>query len=83
MERRLQDEEAMKTMTPTIEIVRVDRFVVEVDVTLIETEGGWSPYLSLEDAQKVEAVELALKRGDVAAAQKLGRVYELTLVAAE
>jgi hypothetical protein len=70
----------MKTMMPTTEIVREGRFVAEVDVTMIETEGGWSPYLSLEDAERLEAVSEALKRGDVRAAQKFGRVYELTLV---
>ena len=73
----------MKTMTPTTEIVREGRYVAEVDVMLIETDGGWSPYLSLDDAEKLEAVSLALKRGDLAAAQKVGRVYEMVPVAAE
>ena len=59
-----------KTETPATEIVRQGRHVAEVDVTLIETEGGWSPYLSLADAEKIEAVSLALKRGDVAAAKR-------------
>lgn len=67
-----------KTETPTTEIVREGRYVAEVDVTLIETDGGWSPYLSLADAEKIEAVSLALKRADIAAARALGgRVYEL------
>ena len=67
-----------KTETPTTEIVREGRYVAEVDVTLIETEGGWSPYLSLADASRLEAVSLALKRADIAAARQLGgRVYEL------
>ena len=73
----------MKTMTPTTEIVREGRYVAEVDVMLIETDGGWSPYLSLDDAEKLEAVSLALKRGDLAAAQRVGRVYEMVPVAAE
>jgi hypothetical protein len=64
--------------TPTTQIVREGRYVAEVDVTMIETDGGWSPYLSLADAEKIEAVSLALKRGDVATARALGgRVYEL------
>ena len=67
-----------KTETPTTEILREGRYVAEVDVTFIETDGGWSPYLSLADAEKIEAVTLALKRGDVATARQLGgRVYEL------
>lgn len=73
----------MKTMPQTVEIVREGSFVAELDVTLIETEGGWSPYLSLDDVEKLEVVTLALQRGDLAAAQRIGRVYELTPVAAE
>ncbi len=73
----------MRTETPATEIVREGRYVAEVDVTLIETDGGWAPYLSLADAEKLEAVSLALKRADIAAARALGgRVYELLEVSA-
>jgi hypothetical protein len=67
-----------KSETPTMEVIREGRYVAEVDVTLIETDGGWSPCLSLADAEKIEAVSSALKRGDIAAARVAGgRVYEL------
>ena len=39
--------------------------------------------MSLEDAKKLEAVRLALQRGDIAEAAKHGRVFELTPVAAK
>ena len=72
-----------RTETATTEIVREGRYVAEVDVTLIETDGGWAPYLSLADAEKLEALSLALKRADIAAARTLGgRVYELREVTA-
>ena len=72
-----------KTETLTTEIVREGRYVAEVDVMLIETDGGWSPYLSLDDAEKLEAVSLALKRADIAAVRTMGaRVYELREVTA-
>lgn len=67
----------------TIEYIHVGRLVAEVEVTLIDTNSEWSPYFSLEDAQKLEAVRAALKRGDIAAAAKLSKVYEMTPVAAE
>jgi hypothetical protein len=54
-----------------------------VPVTLIETGSEWSPYFSLEDAEKLEEVRLALRRSDLRAAAQLGKVYELTPVAAE
>ena len=72
----------MKTR-PTVELVHEGRFAAEVDVSLIETDSDWSPYYSLDDAEKLDAVRLALRRGDLKAAAKLGRVYELKPVAAE
>ena len=71
------------TKTPSVELVRSGGYLAEVDVELIETEGGWSPYYSLEDAKKIEAVQIALDRGDVVAAAKLGRVFKVFPVAAE
>ena len=31
-------------------------YVAEVDVELIDTDEGWSPYLSLEDAYRLDEV---------------------------
>jgi hypothetical protein len=67
----------------TVEFVHEGKYAAEVPVELIEEEGGWSPYFSLEDAQKLETVRLALRRGDIAEASKHARVFELTPVAAE
>lgn len=67
----------------TIELVREGRYVAEIEVTLIETDGEWSPYLSLDDAEKLDAVRLALREGNLKAAARLGRVYELKPVAVE
>jgi hypothetical protein len=61
----------------TVEFIREGKYAAEVPVELIEEEGGWSPYFSLEDAKKVETVRLALRRGDVSTAAKYGRVFEL------
>ena len=66
----------------TVEFIHAGKYAAEVPVELIEEEGGWSPYLSLEDAKKIELVRLALQRGDVAAAAKHGRVFELLPVTA-
>ena len=58
------------------------KYAAEVPVELIEEEGGWSPYLSLDDAKKLEAVRLALRRGDLSTAAKHARVFELLPVSA-
>ena len=63
----------------TKRLVREGEFAAEVDVNLVETEGGWTPYLSLEDAYKLDDVRDALRAGDVKrAAQLANRVYRLT-----
>jgi len=62
--------------------VHEGEYAAEVDVELIETEGAWSPYLALEDARKLDTVGEALRRGDIGAASKVGRVYHLTPVSA-
>jgi len=61
----------------TVEFVHEGKYAAEVPVVLIEDETGWSPYLSIEDATKLDAVRQALKSGDIASAAKHGRVFEL------
>ncbi len=64
------------------EFIHEGRYAAEVDVVLIENENEWSPYYSLEDAEKLESVRLALQCGDLRAAAKLARVFELKPVKA-
>jgi hypothetical protein len=64
-------------------LVREGDFVAEVDVNLVEAEGGWTPYLSLDDAYRLDDVRDALRAGDVKLASRLAnRVYRLTPVEA-
>jgi hypothetical protein len=60
--------------------VREGSYGAEVDVELVEEDNGWSPYLSLDDARKLDAVREALRQGDIAAASRLARVFSLTPV---
>ncbi len=62
-------------------LVQEGEYMVEVEITLIEEEGGWSPYVSLEDAYKLDDVREALRSGDIEAASKIGKVFKLTPVA--
>lgn len=66
----------------TTEFVHEGKYAAEVLVELIVEEGGWSPYLSVEDAGKLETVRLALQRGDVTTAARYGCVFELLPVSA-
>lgn len=62
-------------------LVHEGRYVAEVEVELIDTDEGWSPYLSLEDAYRLDDVRYALRRDDIKSAARLARVYTLNPVA--
>jgi hypothetical protein len=72
-------------MTPrkTTKFVHEGRYAAEVDIEFLDDEHEWAPFLSMADAKKLDEVRLALRRGDLKAAGKLARVFELTPVAAE
>lgn len=70
----------MKTQ-PSSKLIREGNYVIEVQVDLQITPEGWSPYLSLEDAYKLDDARAAIRRGDLAAAARFGRVFTLVPVA--
>lgn len=57
-------------------------FAAEVEVEVLDSDGAWSPYLSLADAEKLDGVRVALRQGDVKAASRLGRIFQLLPVSA-
>ena len=82
MGRDVAEETNMSTKATT-RLVREGDFVAEVDVRLIEAEGGWAPYLSLDDAYRLDDVRQALQSGDIRRASRLAsRVYRLMPVTA-
>ena len=69
-----------------IRFVRQGNLAAEVEVTPREdTElPAWGPYLTAEDARKLDAVRKALRASDITTARKLAlRVFTLHPVAAE
>ena len=81
MGRNVAEKTDMKTRS-TRKLVREGDLVAEVEVYLLEGDAGWAPYLSLDDAYKLDDVREALKSGDVDRAAALAsRVYRLMPVA--
>ncbi len=62
-------------------LVHEGEYVAEIDVRLIETDSSWSPYLSIDDAYKIDDVRGALRRRDIKAASRHARIFTLTPVA--
>ncbi len=57
--------------------VHEGRYVAELEVSLVEDATGWSPYLSVEDAYRLDDVREALRQGDLEAAAQYAQIYEL------
>jgi hypothetical protein len=75
-----QNPETMNTKTQT-KLIRQGDYIAEIDITLTYTDSDWSPYLSLQEAQKLDHLRQALQQDDLQAAGQLARIYQLTPIA--
>ena len=73
---------ARKVTRNATKLIHEGKYAAEVAIELHSEDKAWSPTVSLADARKLDDVRLALRRGDIAAAAKLGRVFDLTPVSA-
>ena len=55
----------------SVKLVRDSKYAAEVDIDLHYSDESWSPTMSADDARKLDAVHLALRRGNVAEAAKV------------
>ena len=55
--------------------IHVGQYVAEVEVELLEADDQWAPYLSLEDAHRLDKVREALSKNDTKTAAQYGVVY--------
>ena len=67
----------MKTKTQT-KIIHEGEYMAEVEVIMTYNDDEWSPYLSIEDVEKLDTVRLALRENELETASKLAQIYRLT-----
>ena len=77
MDDRLSEE----TVVKCTKLIHEGEYAAEVEVELRDSETGWSPYLSVEDAQKLDQVREALRKNDFKRAANFGRVFKLMPIA--
>ena len=53
------------------------RYMAEVEIQLIEGDDEWAPYISVEDAARLDEVREALQREDLESASRNARIYKL------
>lgn len=58
-----------------VRFVHADKYAAEVEVELIPDDDAWGPYISRDDAMKLDRVRSALKRGDISSAAREARVF--------
>jgi hypothetical protein len=58
-------------------ILREGNYLAEVDIEIVETGEGWSPYLSLDNAKKLDEVRETLRNGDIKSASEKARIFIL------
>jgi hypothetical protein len=64
-----------------VELIREGDYVAEVQVELTHEDEAWGPYLSVQDAERLDTVREALRLGDLEKAGRLAKVYRLMPVA--
>ncbi len=64
-----------------VKLVHEGKYVAEVKIEIIDSENAWSPYVSLDDALKLDTMRELLREDNIAEAKKLGKVYLLKPVA--
>lgn len=66
-------------MTTAVQLVREGDLAVEVLVSMDSAAGSWGPSANLEEIRRLDRAREALRRGDLVAAAREGRVYRLIL----
>jgi hypothetical protein len=74
-------------MTPTrtettVKHIHEGKYAADVRITLHYDGSGWDPTIDREDVEKLERVQVALRRGDLAAASREAKVFELLPISA-
>ena len=66
------------TKRSVTKLVHIGEYLAEVDVVMIYSDDDWSPYLSVDDAMKLDDVRESLRQKDFETARKLARVFTLS-----
>lgn len=67
----------------TVKHIHEGKYAADVWITLHYDGSGWDPTIDRQDIEKLDRVRFALRHGDVAAAAKDAKVFELLPLAGE
>lgn len=61
----------------TTKYIHEGKYVAEVEIELLHSDEGWSPYISLDDTLKLDEIRDALRQHNFTLARKYAKVYKL------
>ena len=71
-----------KRTEQTIKHIHEGKYAADVSIIFQYDGSGWDPTIVAKDVEKLERIQLALRRGDIAAAAKEAKVFELLPISA-
>ena len=66
----------------TVKHIHEGKYAADVRITLHYDGSGWDPTIDRDDVEKLDRVRFALRHGDLAAAAKDAKIYELLPISA-
>ena len=79
---RVNDSEKAMSKDTQVKLLREGDYIAEVQLELIDDPDGWGPYLTVDEAKKLDRVREALRTGNTSAAGKLAKVFRLVPISA-
>ena len=65
-----------------VKFVHEGKYVAEVEIEIMHDENGWSPYINLDDALKLDTLRELLREEKISQAKEYAKVYILKPIAA-
>ncbi|MEX2443250.1 MAG: hypothetical protein WD492_06585 [Alkalispirochaeta sp.] len=62
-------------------LVHEGQFIAEVPIEVEDIDRPWAPWVTVDEARKLDEVRLALRQNDIEAAGQYGKIYRVTQVA--
>ena len=62
-------------------LVHEGQYIAEVTIEVEDVDQPWAPWVTGDEARKLDEVRKALRRDDIETAGKYGKIYRITQVA--
>ena len=64
-----------------VKLIHEGQYIAEVPIEVDDVDQPWAPWVTVEEARKLDEVRLALRRNDIETAGKHGKIFRVSQVA--